>query len=181
VGCFMAGQKGRKAAHSAGFLGGKERNCSYHFIRNRATIDMHARIQLCVYDQLRTIVRVRLKCVHSPSSLRKRDQAIAMMRPNVTHDARGSGALENFKNDRVFVGAGERHNLLPNGVPESRESFLSQDLLSSVKFFLYSHLNLLVYNSQESRRLRSHIHNGCTSLRIVYFRVNKESFFPPSR
>ena len=89
--------------------------------------------------------------------------------------------MKNFKNDRVFVCAGERHYFLPNGVPESREPFLSQDLVSSVKFFLYSHLNLLVYNSQESRRLRSQIHNGCTSLRTVYFRVKKESFFPPSR
>jgi hypothetical protein len=56
--------------------------------------------------------------------------------------------MKNFKNDRVFVCAGERHYFLPNGVPESREPFLSQDLVRSSKFLLNSHFTLVLFTSQ---------------------------------
>jgi len=133
-----------------------------------------------VFQQLRTVMGVRLEGEHLPASFRKWDQTIPMVRPHVAHYARGEGVLQDFKNDFVFVSTGERDEFLPDSVPDSCGTFLFQDYESGAQFFLNFHLKLLS-TSQESRRLRSHIQKGCTSLRIAYFRVNKENFFPPSR
>ena len=103
-----------------------------------------------------------------------------MMCPNITHDTSGGGVLEDFKNDFILVGAGESNHFLSDGVPDTYETVLFEDFECSAKFFTKSHFNLLL-SCQESRRLRSDIRKGWTNLRIVYFRVNMDTFFPPSR
>ncbi len=84
---------------------------------------------------------VRLEGEHLPSGIREWDQTIPMVRPHVAHYARGEGVLKDFKNDFVFVGAGESKQFLANGMPDSCGAFLFQDYESSANFFLMSTLN----------------------------------------
>ena len=58
-----------------------------------------------------------------------------MMCPNVTHDTRGGGSLEDFKNDFILVGAGESNHFLTDGVPDTYETVLFEDFYMQCQNF----------------------------------------------